>query len=75
MVEGRGGVPGKKRAVLERCETVASVERWARQRALARGLERTGRSCGKCRTFMVGMVEEGEEREEEEERMKTSAAR
>lgn len=72
---GRGGVPGKKRAVLERCETVASVERRARQRALARGLERRGRSCGKCRAFMAGIVGEGEGEGEEEERKKTSAAR
>lgn len=52
---------------------MASVERRARQRALARGLGRRGRSCGKCRVFMVGIVEEGEG--EEEERKKTSAAR
>lgn len=60
--EGRGRVPGKKRAVLELCETVASVERRARQQTLARrGLERRGRSRGERRAFIVGVVVEDEE--------------
>lgn len=75
--EGRGRVPGKKRAVLELCETVASVERRARQQTLARrGLERRGRSRGKCRAFMVGvMVEDRERKRGGREERKTSAGR
>lgn len=66
--EGRWRIPGKKRAVLELCETVASVERRARQQTLARrGLERRGRSRGERRAFMAGVAVEGEEREREKE--------